>query len=236
MKSNQQRRGLKPRDQRKNKKTPRSGPLAISRPVSRVSYCDSAVGVTVGTGMFHQNLLDPLLGNTIGLFTVNLQANRIAQQSTAFIYYKNFRITTMSVHLNLVGAQSNTLVAGDLFNRCRLLIWYSEYPYSASSLPGWTIDSMTDFRIVQKMFVDKTFNLPSQAFYTTSGYNVPQCITYDRSLPIGRLFESYSVNPLADQWDTRKGNVYISLVSDSAISPGPFVSGSVRLYYEETDQ
>jgi hypothetical protein len=235
-KAKNQRRVPRKKNSVQRKQQPAQIPLVRLRPNINISYVDTKVSVSVATGVAYFNLLDSLLLNPSGLFPSNLQATRIALQSGTTVYYKTIEVISMDVHLNFVGSQSNTIVAGDLFNRVRLIVWTSEYPYSATTVPTWTIDTMTDYRVVKRTYADHLVNLPSQAFDTLSNFNVPQCITWDQSINMRKRFECFSSNNTGTQWDTRNSNLYLSFVSDSAVLPFPGVTGSVRLYYRELDQ
>jgi len=141
----------------------------------------------------------------------------------------------LDVRMNLVGSQSNVLLAGDLFSRVRIIILWTKTPYqSAYTLNGFTIDSQVDRRDGDFIFYDKIINLPTTAYDSANGYNCPGLRTIDLSIPLNRLpiceFFSSNSNTI---FDTRAGSFYMYVTSDSSVAPHPTLSGSTRLYYRK---
>lgn len=141
------------------------------------------------------------------------------------------RVIRLLMRLNLVGSQSNTIVAGDLFNRIRVLVFYTNSNFlGTAAFNSFTIDTMPDLRDARIMH-DKIYNLPTQAFDSLSNYNVPDCKTVDINIYENRNFEVFSTQG-GVTWDTKRGDYYVYVCSDSTVAPNPTLTGSCRLIYK----
>jgi len=175
---------------------------------------------------------DPLLKASTGQLATypSVMEPYMAGLSAVYDFKGKVRVERLLITLNLVGSQSNTIAAGDLYNRVRVILIYTNSNYLGTvAFNTFTIDTQPDMRDAQILY-DQVHNLPSQAFDTVNSYNVPQCKTLKINAYQNRNFELFSTQGGAT-WDTRRGNYILYIVSDSAVAPNPLVSGSTRLLY-----
>jgi len=132
------------------------------------------------------------------------------------------------------GAQSTTLLAGDLFNSIRFCIVKVGTKASASVAP--VLPSLTNFpelEFVDKLYIDNIVPLPTQAFDTANGYNVPQVIRKQFRLILGEQLDWYTETGSGlSNWDTKKNAFAIQFISNSSVSPHPTIDLQWRLYYK----
>jgi hypothetical protein len=152
--------------------------------------------------------------------------------NTTFDFVGRLRMKFLEARLNLLGSQSNTIASGDLYNRIRILFFWSKTNYQGTpSNNAVTIDNLVDYRDIDKVFYDKTHCLSSPAINSTSGYNVPDTQSLHIKIPLNIMHEIFS-NASGATWDSRVGSFYLVVASDSAVAPNPVLSGQTRLYYE----
>jgi len=175
---------------------------------------------------------DPLLKATTGQLATFPQVMEpyMAGLTGIYDFHGKIRVIRLQFRFNIVGSQSNTIAAGDLFNRFRLIIFYTQSNYlggAAFNVP--TIDSPPDTRDALILH-DKVYDLSSTAFDSLNNYNVPACKTVDLNIFENRNFELFSTSG-GVTWDTRRGNYYVYAVSDSVVAPNPTITGHCRLIY-----
>lgn len=157
---------------------------------------------------------------------VNTDGNRslYAKMSVPFI---DFAIT-------FTGAQSTTLLAGDLFNSIRFCI-IKLGTKTSTTIPA-ILPSLTDFpelQVLDKLYIDSIVPLPTQAFDSANSYNVPQVIRKQFRLLLGEQLDWYTETGSGlSNWDTKKNSFAVQFVSDSTVSPHPTVDIQWRLYYK----
>jgi len=145
------------------------------------------------------------------------------------------RIVFSHVELRLlcIGSQSNTLVAGDIFNNMRILVAETRESWAQTStapLVGVTDPlNLIDTRVIH---LDKLVSLSSRAF-NGAGYNSPGIESDVININLNRAFDI--VTPVAlgtSGWDTKYGDIEIFLASDSTVTPHPTIVITTRLFYK----
>jgi hypothetical protein len=134
----------------------------------------------------------------------------------------------------VVGCQSSTLAAGDIYNTMRVAVVRTGFNYSAVNplyLNSVVIGS--NLNTVQHVYFDKTFDLPSLAF-STGNYNSPSVVTGLATYNINRYLTVYSGNATGSgvAWDTDSQDYVINCVSDSTLTPHPTLEYSARFFFE----
>lgn len=195
------------------------------KPLTDFNYGASSTTTTVSA-----SLLDDLLSNT-GI----LQA--YPQHATPVYYNGNYRLRTkividrIEVRATIVGAVSNALLAADLYNTLRLAIYKTGVSYSDTStayLNGVT--SGTTVTDVKKVYLDKTWALPSQAYDSTITTATPQVLCAEYYFEPHFELDVFSLNAtgLGVAWDSNGVDLMFDHVSDSSIAPHPTISMTVR--------
>lgn len=144
-------------------------------------------------------------------------------------------IKRIETRLYLVGAQSNILAAGDLYNFVRVAFYKVGAAYSDSTEQylGAGLNSGADIDDVSKVYLDKTYTLSSTAFSSATGFNVPatrnDCLAMDCSIP----FQIYSTTASGTgaNWNTVKDCLKMDVVSDSTVAPHPTLNISTRFFF-----
>ncbi len=131
------------------------------------------------------------------------------------------------------GSQGTALLAGDLYNFGRILLWETRDNYSVANtteplngvhLPLNLVDS-------RRIFYDKVVTLPSHAF-NAGDYNVPGLSSERCIIVVNQTYDWFTVvSGAATGWDTKSGNIFVSYVSDSTANPHPVLNFSVRIYF-----
>jgi hypothetical protein len=139
----------------------------------------------------------------------------------------------IEVRILVVGSQSNTLVAGDIYNNVRTLCYETRDGTGVVPTPVLTgvVDPLDtiDARFIH---LDHMFNLMTQAF-NGAGYNSPGIANEVFNIPIHRTFEFFSpVSTGTSGWETKVGNIWMSTVSDSSVTPNPTMTYTTRLFYQ----
>jgi len=194
----------------------------------------------MATGPFAIKLDDPIFGSggILLSYPQSLAHPYMAGSGSFIAFAGKLKWVRAELRLNLVGSQSNVLASGDLYSRVRVMVIWTKSPYLANyTINTFSIDSQADRRDGDVIFYDKVINLPSTAYDSANGYNVPGCRTLDINLPLWRLphcdFFSAQSNTV---FDTREGSFYLYMCSDSSVAPHPTVSGSSRIYFRKIDQ
>lgn len=214
--------------------------IIVREPSSRQSYVDIDIdGAGIGATFTPTKVFDPLIAAG-GLLRSFPQLCRVAAGGSANTpkWFKNIFARCVELNLNISGSQSNTLVASDLYNRLRVVIWETKFPFSSSNVASWDIDSLTDWTRVSKLHYDNVVQLSSTAF-DASNYNVPQTAGLRAMIPINHRYEFRSLTTtggLPTSFDTFEDNLFFGVVSDSTVAPHPNIQGTLRLYYDELDQ
>jgi hypothetical protein len=160
----------------------------------------------------------------------------IAGNST-FDFVGRLKYRRLDILLNFTGSQGNALVAGDLYNRIRVVIGWSRSPYLGTpTVNNFTVNTLLDRRDLDSVYLDTVVNLPMTAYDTANTTNCPAAKTIKKSfdlssLPIHEIFSTAN----GAIWDSRQGTFKLYVVSDSSVAPNPTIAGQTRLYYEILD-
>ncbi len=164
----------------------------------------------------------------------------VPQQSTpsynngAVQWKQRILLNRIEIRYRLIGAQATALVAADIFNNVRLLVWETRDSHlvSVANNPLTGVDDPLNVSDVRMIHYDSVIPLCSHAF-DSADTNVPDVKTRTVVIPINRMFDFFTtVAAGTSGWDTKVGNIRVSHVSDSSVSPHPTVITTARLYYE----
>jgi hypothetical protein len=213
---------------------PLSGVILKNRP--DVPYFDFYEGGTYGTSPTSNSMLGGLLSSTgilsqfPSIATPNFSTGGFTASVTARVH-----ILYADVHIKAVGSQSNTIVAGDLYNTLRIGIFQCGENYSTVQQTPYSSnqDFWYDTKDLERVLYDEFIPLPSQAFDTLSNYNVPQVVCKKFRVPINLRLDCISTAASGTgAWNTKKSDLFLSIVSDSTVAPNPNVITSVRFYFK----
>jgi len=142
-------------------------------------------------------------------------------------------ISHIEMRILAVGSQSNTLVAGDLFNNVRFIVAQNRDSFSIASTPALTGVTapleLCDTRIV---YLDHMYNLMTRAF-NGAGYNVPAVQNSLFNVKINECFDFFTLVTVGSTgWDTKVGNIEVATVSDSSVTPNPSLNFTIRTYFK----
>lgn len=187
----------------------------------------SAISAT--TTAVSASLLDNLLSSTGILATSDTYAKPIwignAERWTSRIHLKH-----MDVRIHAINSQGTALLAGDLFNTARFMLFVSNTSYGgANPLPLIDTFQFPITNNVAKVLCDETFALESTAF-TSADLNAPSHDVRSFSCPINTKLDCVSSNTRTT-WDTKAGDLYLCYISDSAATPHPFFYFSARVHF-----
>lgn len=175
-----------------------------------------------------------MLSGLVTTFTANPQITKPVTWGAGNVRYQAATyIHGLLIKYKVEGAQSNVLLAGDLFNSVR--VTFNSYGSSYADTPtqiGGGVDNWFDTSDLRKMLHDETHCLPSQAYDSSTNYNVPQVVARQAYLPVNQRFDWFSTNSPPTVWDTKAGDIFLAFVSDSGLSPHPSISWAVRVYYD----
>jgi len=175
-----------------------------------------------------------ILGPIESVFVNNPQITKpIAFGAGTIRYQAAIHVHGLCMRYRIVGAQSNVLASGDLYNSTRQIVWETGASYQDTTIAiGTGLDNWYDNSDIVRIHHDHTVNLPTQAYNTSSNYNVPQVIVVEKYLPINRRYDWFSTNNPPTSWDTKRGDILLNFISDSGVSPHPTLWISCRIYYD----
>lgn len=144
------------------------------------------------------------------------------------------RITIAAIDFSysVVGSQGTALVAGDLYNFTRAIVWETRDSYSLSpNTPLVSVHVPLNNYDCKKVYFDEVQTLPTNAF-NSADYNAPGLHHKRVMLPVNQTYDWFTtqVNGLGG-WDTKTGNIVCSFVSDSGATPHPTVHFAFRVYF-----
>lgn len=203
----------------------------------QLSCVDLNIGpIGVGTSQANFKLEDNLmgLGGFLQAYPQTMSPYMAGTLTNVRDFVGRIKYYHLEVRLNITGSQANTLLAGDLYSRVRVLCFWTKTPYrEVPQLNSIHPANLLDRRDVDKLFYDEVINLPTLAFDTVSGFNSPDIRTVDLTIPLSSLpvHEVFS-KANGTEWDSRVGSFYLMLVSDSSVLPHPSVDGMARLYFK----
>jgi hypothetical protein len=144
-------------------------------------------------------------------------------------------VTHLEIVFQWIGAQSNVLAAGDLYNvgRCSWYIEGTPYDGTGAVVPVPYLTSVmggTNITDVERVLYDEPTGLSSTGYDSANSYNIPRAIAKRMVMQIGRSFTFYSTTAAGAQWKTESGNLLLDVVSDSSVAPHPQFSHNTRLF------
>ncbi len=156
------------------------------------------------------------------------------QGAIGFRLRQKIYISHIEMRALVVGAQSNALVSADLFNSLRMAMYIGGPSFqNTSQLYLQSVAGSSTLLDVDRLLLDETVSLPTQAFDAASGYNVPQVKNIYRYIPVHREFIFYSQTPSGTaNWETEKCDLLFDTVSDSSVIPHPTIEYSMRIFFE----
>jgi hypothetical protein len=207
-----------------------------SRSIAQVhANCDQLQSlVNIDSTIYSESLLTSLCSNTGLLQSYPQHCTPQSKGDGAFRLAARLRLHYIEMQLRYVGAQSNTLLSGDLFNSVRVTIFKTGDSYQ--SIPITTLQGLNnglDMRDVEKVYYDKIVDLPSTAFDSTNGYNVPCVKNHKFEIPLNFDLYCFSTNSVGTGgiFETKRNDIMIEITSDSSVIPHPQISYASRLYF-----
>lgn len=227
--------------QRKKKQTQDLVTNAIVVHPLRVPFCGlkpvcdyTSISTSISTTIQNYFPLDALLGSTGVLQAYPQHATPVYM---AGVYRLRTRILIRRIEFRFViaGAVSNAVVQADLYNTFRVAFHLSGTDYTdlgtdyLTSVAGGT--NLTD---VKRIYFDKTFSLPSQAYDTTITTPTPQIRNWEGFFEPNLMLDCFSTTATGAgaPWNTNGLDLDLEAVSDSSLAPHPFFQGNVRLIFE----
>jgi len=160
-------------------------------------------------------------------------ATPIYQQNTAYRLRQRIRIEYLELNAIVTGGQATSILPADLYNTVRMVIYISGQAFQeASQTYLSSVINHPNTLDIDTVLHDHTYCLPSQAFDSTGGYNVPQVLHKFSHIPVNRVFPFYSSTTTGTgAWDTEKFDLILEHVSDSSATPHPDVTYQVRIFF-----
>jgi len=196
--------------------------------------CDYNYALTASsTGVTSFSVLDPLLANNGILQQFPQQATPVYQNGT-FLLRTRLLIERVEIRHTVVGAVSNAVLAADLYNNLRVAFYHTGVDYSSTNTPYLNgVIAGTTLQDVSRVYIDRTFALPSQAYDATITTPTPQVLNWDVFFEPNLIVDCYSANATGSgvAWDTNGTDVICEHISDSAVVPHPSVGFTLRMCY-----
>jgi len=168
--------------------------------------------------------------------------NLLANLTSGTGYLNNFvgrQLTPigLDIRYQVIGCQSNALAASDLTNNVRVMIFQWDdavTPTVAGVLQAASTNMMSPILITNydniTVLHDKLYSTWITSFDATSGYANSNAYTRRKYI------KGFRINPIT--WnsgavDPQKGGLYALLISDSGVTPNPFVTLTSRLTFND---
>jgi len=198
-----------------------------------MQYIDFGFSASITSTPLDYKITDPIRTQILPSFPSLWRPSLVGWSPGVKKINAKIRLDRMDVRILATGAQSTTLLAGDLYNSIRLCVYKTgNSPLDTQPTPLSNITEFLNLTDVTKVYVDRVIALPSQAFDSVNSYNVPQVVQQTFSVPLGFELDWFTNTANgSDGWDTRKDGLDCSFVSDSTVSPHPNLEFRVRLYY-----
>ncbi len=224
--------------QKQNNKNKSRAVARPSKPLLKdltMNYFDAeltnqSVSTTVSGGT---TILGQLMQDSDGVLASSPATWRISLTANDRQYNSLIRLHHMKLRNRVVGAQANSLLSGDLYNTVRFVLYDTSVRYlSSNSSIISDVDGFPDTADVNKVLYDVQYSLPSQAFDSATGYNVPQVLSDEKTFQLNRKLVCWTnANAGTSGWNTREGDILFDVVSDSSAAPHPTISIYFRIYY-----
>lgn len=220
-----------PRRMAPRKRAKQRVPKTLNSTSDSLSYFDYQTVASASSTPTQSTILGSLLGTGGLLSSFPAHATPVYQNGLTFLRQR-IHLTRMEVRLSATGSQSNTIVAGDLFNTIRFALFLSGPQYTTTNALYLTgLNSGTNLVDVEKLYIDDTFSLPSQAYDVASSYNVPQTITRTKFVNFHLPLDIYSTTTSGTgSWESRKWDIVFNVVSDSVVAPAPTIAIQIRTF------
>jgi hypothetical protein len=191
-------------------------------------FFDYQTTVSANTTVAALNPLDSLLSAT-GLLQQFPAHSMPVFQNGAYLLYRKIKLDYVIMTVKTVGSQSNALATGDLYNTIRYALFTTGPSYQNTNnyyLTTYVHNPEGNLTDVLKVLVDELIGMPSQAYYTSSGYNVPDVAIRRYMVPLNLVLDCYSTNAsgVGVQWETKEHDLVFNYMSDSAVVPNPQMS------------
>jgi hypothetical protein len=219
----------KQRQQNQRGVVPLRVPYSAMGPVADYNYALTASS----TGVTSFTVLDPLLAAS-GILASFPQRATPVYQNGVFRLRTRIVIHRVEVRMVVVGAQSNAVLAADLYNTLRTALYKTRINYGDSSIAYLTtVLGGTNLQDIEKIHADRTFSLPSQAYDATITTPTPQVLNWDFMFKPNMVLDCYSTNATGSgaAWDTNGFDLMFDHVSDSTVAPHPTIGFTLRLCY-----
>jgi hypothetical protein len=203
--------------------------MRLTRPTH--DYVDWSAVVSVSTTAYSYSLLDILRTQLLPGFQRAWRPS--IEQNTGRQLYAKIKIPYIDFSLVFTGAQATTLLAGDLINSIRYTIF--KIGSKAATAPVTVITDINNFCSMDtllKQYLDTVVPLPTQAFDSANGYNVPLVVRHQFRLYLNDILDWYTQDGSGStNWDTKRNNLVFQCVSDSTVTPHPTIGITSRVYY-----
>jgi len=193
----------------------------------REQYVDLNVNGSVSTSVTSGSYLPTL----IAMYNATPQATTPVNINGAIQWISAITITHIVEQWKFIGSQETALVAADLYNTERAVSWYTEDDTTATTTqPLIGTDSQLNLQDVREVYHDITVPLISRAIEGTD--NVPDMKVRRINIPVNRRFDFFTaVAAGTSGWQTKKGDLRYSVISDSSVVPSPTYFLTARVYF-----
>lgn len=224
------------KNSKKNKNTKTSRDL-ISRAIDNsYSIADTYFGLgNTSITVTETSLLDGLLSSNGALANYPQTAHATSYGTGVRRLNAKVRLHGIEMQIRVEGSQSNVLAAGDLFNTVRVAI--AKVGNSYLDTTTYTFLNGTDLPLnlldVKKLYYDRLFDLPMQAFNTATNYNAPQVVSHKFEIPLNFDVDVFSTTASGSlvTWDTKQNDILLRHCSDSSASPHPQIAFYARVFF-----
>lgn len=198
-----------------------------------VEYFDFGFSAGITSAGVTYSILDPLRTQILPSYQSIWRPSLVGWSPGSKLLNARIKLQHADIRVLSTGAQSNALLAGDLYNSIRYVMYLTGN--SVLDVQPSPMSNLTEFlslQDIERVYTDKLVPLPSQAFDTSNNYNVPQVTQRTFTIPMNLTLDWFTSDATgATGWDTRKYNVLMQTLSDSTVSPHPSIEFRVRLYY-----
>jgi len=220
---------IRSKKQKALSRTPITPRLSQSSLFSRglSSFVDVNFSNSISTSLYVAGLTSTIASN---VFATVAPASRAAYSADlgGLVYMVPVRVSHIAMNMTFIGAQSNTIAAGDLFNNLRFVIANQATTNQEVSLHVITSTTSAYSPWGSSIYFDKLLSLPSQAFDSSSNYNVPQVIEVKRNVPVNRTYNFFNIG---SGWDSQAPSLRVYAISDSSVAPNPTMEGTLRIFF-----
>ncbi len=220
------------RKSNKNDRTINSIPFNLKTPsVLQIPFVDYQLSGSSTTSVGASSILLSMF-NVLAQYPQHSSGNFVSGGAGYGLRQRLF-LEFIEMRITFTGSQATVLAAADLYNSIRYALVRTGPPFSHTVSPylqGMNVGTVIED--VEHVYEDKTIPLPTQAFDTVNMYNVPQVITIAKKVPLNLPIDWFTSDPTGTTgWDTRSKNLYFNHVSDSSLTPHPFIDACFRIFF-----